>query len=503
MNVDDAFFDKMEPRMQKAFADMAALESGAIANPDENRMVGHYWLRNAALAPTPEIRNEIEETIFRIKDFAANIHAGEIHGAGGTFKNYLLIGIGGSALGPQFIAHALGNPKTEKLKPFFFDNTDPDGMNRILAAIGVDLKRTLCIVISKSGGTKETRNGMLVAEDAFKRAGLDFGQHAVAITMQDSELDRRAFTNKWITRFPMWDWVGGRTSVLSVVGLLPAALQGINIKNLLLGACECDKTTRTNNTKANPASLLSLAWYESGNGKGSKNMVILPYKDRLELFSKYLQQLVMESLGKEHDLDGKVVNQGIVVLGNKGATDQHSYVQQLRDGLNNFFVTFIEVLKDNSNQTPMVEPGVSSGDYLHGFYLGTRHALTDKGRESVTISVNEVSPFTVGILIALFERTVAFYASLIKINAYHQPGVEAGKKAAGEMIRIQCQILEFLSNRPGKAFTVEEIANGIEKGEEGEQIYKICEHLAANHGIETHKILDNNILGKKYNSIHF
>ena len=99
-------------------------------------MVGHYWLRNPSLAPTPEIRSEIEETVARIKDFAAKIHAGEICGAGGTFKNYLLIGIGGSALGPQFVAHALGNPKTDRLKPFFFDNTDPDGMDRVLATIG-------------------------------------------------------------------------------------------------------------------------------------------------------------------------------------------------------------------------------------------------------------------------------------------------------------------------------------------------------------------------------
>ena len=161
MNVDDAFFARMEPRIQKAFADMAALEAGAIANPDENRMVGHYWLRNPSLAPTPEIRNEIEEAIAQIKEFAAKIHAGEIRGAGGSFKNYLLIGIGGSALGPQFVAHALGDPRTDKLKPFFFDNTDPDGMDRVLATIGADLNRTLCIVISKSGGTKETRNGML------------------------------------------------------------------------------------------------------------------------------------------------------------------------------------------------------------------------------------------------------------------------------------------------------------------------------------------------------
>jgi glucose-6-phosphate isomerase len=498
MNVDDAFFAKMEPRMQKAFADMTALEAGAISNPDENRMVGHYWLRNSSLAPTPEIHSEIEGTVSRIKEIAAKIHGGEIRGAGGTFKNYLLIGIGGSALGPQFVAHALGNPKTDRLKPFFFDNTDPDGMDRILATIGTDLNRTLCIVISKSGGTKETRNGMLIAEDAFRRAGLDFSQHAVAITMQDSELDKLAVADKWITRFPMWDWVGGRTSVLSAVGLLPAALQGIDITNLLLGSCECDKLTRINAIKLNPSSLLSLAWFVSGNGKGAKIMVVLPYKDRLELFSKYLQQLVMESLGKEHDLNGNVVNQGIVVLGNKGATDQHSYVQQLRDGLNNFSVTFIEVLKDGSGPTLMVEPGVTSGDYLHGFYLGTRQALAEKGRDSVTITVNEVSPFVVGVLIALFERAVGLYASLININAYHQPGVEAGKKAAKQVIRIQSQILEFLSKQPDKAFTAEEIANGIKAGDEVEHIFKTCEHLSSNMKIEIHKPFYKSVLSIKY-----
>jgi glucose-6-phosphate isomerase len=501
MNVDDAFFAAMEPRMQKAFDDMTALEGGAIANPDENRMVGHYWLRNPSLAPTTEIRREIEEAVLRIKDFAAKVHAGEIRGSGGPFKNYLLIGIGGSALGPQFVAHALGDPRTDKLKPFFFDNTDPDGMERVLATIGADLNRTLCIVISKSGGTKETRNGMLVAEDAFKRAGLDFGRHAVAITTHGSELDKRAASNKWISRFPMWDWVGGRTSELSPVGLLPAALQGIDITNLLLGASECDKATRSRNVKTNPASLLSLAWFESGNGKGTKNMVILPYKDRFELFSKYLQQLVMESLGKESDGDRNVVNQGIVVLGNKGSTDQHSYVQQLRDGLNNFFVAFIEVLKDENKQSLMVEPKVTCGDYLQGSYLGTRQALAGNERESVTIIVKEVSEYAIGTLIALFERAVGFYASLVNINAYHQPGVEAGKKAASKVIQTQCQILEFFSKQTGKAFDVAEISEGIGASDEIEHIFKICEHLVANQRLVIHKALDNNILHNKYSTM--
>jgi len=480
MNVDDAFFTAMEPRLQKAYAAMDALEKGAIANPDENRMVGHYWIRTPALAPTPEIRKEIQETIASIKAFAAKIHSGEIKGAGGPFKNFLLVGIGGSALGPQFVANALGDPRSDKLKPFFFDNTDPDGMNRVLAHIGVDLSRTLCIVISKSGGTKETRNGMLVAKAAYEELGLNFGQHTLAVTMTGSELDNLAATDKWIKRFPMWDWVGGRTSELSPVGLLPSALQGFNIDEMLDGAGQCDAVTRIHQTKSNPAALLALAWFESGNGKGTKNMVVLPYKDRLELFSKYLQQLLMESLGKELDLDKKVVNQGITVLGNKGATDQHSYIQQLRDGLNDFFAVFIEVLKDENKPSLLVEPKVTSGDFLHGFYLGTRQALAESNRESITITVKNVSPACVGALIALFERTVGFYASLVNINAYHQPGVEAGKKAAGNVIAIQKLILDYLASQKGKSLTAADIAKAINKAEDIELVFKITQHLAAN-----------------------
>ncbi|HTX20480.1 MAG TPA: glucose-6-phosphate isomerase [Candidatus Aquilonibacter sp.] len=484
MNVDDAFFAAMEPKIQKALADMDALEAGAIANPDENRMVGHYWLRNPALAPTPEIRKEIQDAIDQVNIFAAKVHAGEIRGAGGPFENYLLIGIGGSALGPQFVAHALGDPRTDKLKPHFFDNTDPDGMDRVLATIGGGLNRTLCIIISKSGGTKETRNGMLVAKTAFERASLDFGRHSVAVTSAGSELDKYAIQNKWLERFPMWDWVGGRTSELSPVGLLPAALQGINISDLIKGAYECDKVTRTKNAKTNPACQLALTWFASGNGKGTKNMVILPYKDRLELFSKYLQQLVMESLGKERDLSGNIVNQGITVLGNKGATDQHSYIQQLRDGLNDFFVTFIEVLNDGHGSNLAVEPNVASGDFLEGFYLGTRQALAEKSRESITITIENTSAFSAGILIALFERAVGLYATFVNINAYHQPGVEAGKKAAANIIQLQNKILRLLSQSEKQALAVFEIAKGIDSNEEVESVFKICEHLSANNKIQ-------------------
>ena len=327
---------------------------------------------------------------------------------------------------------------------------------------------------------KETRNGMLVAQAAYEKAGLNFGQHAVAVTMSGSELDKFSLANHWLERFPMWDWVGGRTSELSAVGLLPAALQGINIDGLLAGAQLVDSVTRQKTVKANPAAQLALAWYVSGNGKGTKNMVVLPYKDRLELFSKYLQQLVMESLGKALDLDGKLVNQGICVLGNKGSTDQHSYIQQLRDGLNNFFATFIEVHKDQLGEPLFTEPDATSGDFLQGFFLGTRTALAENNRESITITVSDVTPETVGLLIALFERTVGFYATLVNINAYHQPGVEAGKKAAGNVLAIQREIIGFLKANLNQSFSAHDISKGIGKEDEIELVFKILEHLAAN-----------------------
>jgi glucose-6-phosphate isomerase len=465
----------LAPQIEKAFKHLAALESGAIANPDEGRMVGHYWLRNPALAPTAELRNAITAPLQALKDFADQVHTGAVKPpSGGIFEQLLVIGIGGSALGPQLVADALGH--TARLPIHFLDNTDPAGIDRVLAdLLRLGLAKTLVIVISKSGGTPETRNGMLETKAAFDAAGLDFGPHAVAVTGTGSKLDQFAVENHFITRFPMEDWIGGRTSVLSTVGLVPAALQGLDIDSLLAGAAAMDAKTRIPNASTNAAMRLALAWHHAGNGRGEKDMVVLPYKDSLVLFSKYLQQLIMESLGKELDLDGNTVNQGIAVYGNKGSTDQHAYVQQLRDGVNNFFATFVEVRKARSKPGIEVEPGFTSADYLQGFLRGTRKALYGNGRKSITLSIHEVSPFTLGLLIALFERAVTLYASLVNINAYHQPGVEAGKKAATVFLDLLNQVRGRLTADPK---TADCIARDIDA--DPEDTYHSLTHLSAN-----------------------
>jgi glucose-6-phosphate isomerase len=473
MHFEDGYFDSMEPSMQRAYQAMDELEKGAIANPDEDRMVGHYWLRAPELAPTPEIVAEIKTSVQAIRAFAAGLDP--------KFTQLLSIGIGGSALGPMFVADALGNPDSDRLKVHFIDNTDPDGIARMLTLLQGKLGETLVTVTSKSGGTPDTRNGMIVVAGGYKKAGLDFAKHAVAITMPGSHLDKQAESEGWLARFAMFDWVGGRVSETSAVGLLPAALQGLDIDAMLAGAAACDQVTRQHGTRANPSALLALMWFKATNGRGEKDMVVLPYKDRLLLFSRYLQQLVMESLGKRMDLDGKRVDQGISVYGNKGSTDQHAFVQQLRDGVNNFFITFVRVLEDGGDPIE-VEPGVMAGDYLHGFLLGTREALYGNERQSITITIQKVDARTIGVLIALFERAVGFYASLVHINAYNQPGVEAGKKAASVVLTLQNQILGALSSEPA---TADAVAAKIGNPDAAEAVFLILEHLSANHRVRS------------------
>lgn len=505
----ESFFTKTHHSLRRAFAEMTRLERGERVNTTENRRVGHYWLRTPELlveTGDPELRSladEISATVERIKAFAAQVHRGELCGQGGRFEHLLLIGIGGSALGPQLVARALGHPDRDRLRPWFFDNTDPDGMDFTLAALAATtserrlaaaLGRTLCVVISKSGGTPETTNGMIEAAHAYEREGLCFESHAVAITLTGSQLHRRATdpARPWLDTFPMWDWVGGRTSVTSAVGLLPAALQGLDIDSLLAGARACDAVTRVPDAARNPAARLALAWLFLTEGRGARDMVVLPYKDRLELFARYLQQLVMESLGKEFNRAGDLVNQGLTVYGNKGSTDQHAYVQQLREGVPNFFVTFIEVLRDHAPGRPQVEvePGITSGDYLAGFLWGTRQALWENGRPSITLTLDEVNAHRLGVLLALFERAVGLYAGLVNINAYDQPGVEAGKKAAARILQLQRRLLEHL-RQPGACppggWTAEQLATALSPDETGqpvdpETVFKICAHLAANPG---------------------
>lgn len=484
----DNFFQSMQSKIVRAFNEMEALEMGHLSNPDEKRMVGHYWLRNFQLAPKQAINIALHDNWLKVRAFADKVINQELQGSSGPFKTLLCIGIGGSALGPQLLSEALDR-KPKGLHAVFIDNTDPDGIHRVLKKLNKHLGQTLVLTTSKSGGTPEPRNGLMEVRAAFEKQKLPFNKHAVAITCAGSELDQLAQKEEWLARFPMWDWVGGRTSLFSNVGLVPSALQNIDISSMVQGATEMDILTRNTEVLNNPAMMLALSWYVCTEGSGKKNMVVLPYKDSLALFPKYLQQLVMESLGKKFSLDGRKVFQGLTVYGNKGSTDQHAYVQQLRDGLDDSFVTFIEVQTSRNASQVKVEGNLTSGDFLEGFFLGTREALTEVNRPSITLTMKHLNAQSLGALIALFERAVGFYASFVRINAYHQPGVEAGKKAAKKFLELQQQIVKFLSEHAGHYFSSEEVAEALKVSDNVESVFKLLEYLAANKRIGRNKLL--------------
>ncbi|MCA9572921.1 MAG: glucose-6-phosphate isomerase, partial [Myxococcales bacterium] len=207
---------------EDVFAAMRDLEAGSVANPDEGRQVGHYWLRAPDHAPTVELGEAIGSTRDAVMAFAEGVRSGATRTPDGSpFTDVLHVGIGGSALGPQLLVDALG---TGPLRLSFVDNIDPDGIQRTLDALGDRLDTTLVVGVSKSGGTPETAHGITLVRRALEKRGLHAPGHMVAVTGEGSQLDVQAREEAWLARFAMWDWVGGRTSVTSAVGLLPGAL---------------------------------------------------------------------------------------------------------------------------------------------------------------------------------------------------------------------------------------------------------------------------------------
>ena len=437
-------------RMAQALVAMDALEAGAVANADEGRQVGHYWLRSPELAPTPELQQSIRAA----RDRALALERGD-------HDHLLIIGIGGSALGPQLLCDALG---TDEVQVHFMDNADPEGVERTLGDI--DPARTLVLAMSKSGTTAETLGCLRAAQAHWAARGEPFAPHAIAVTCAGSALDQEAERDGWRDRFPMWDWVGGRTSITSPVGLVPMQLAGLDGAALLEGARAMDALTRKP-MEENPAAQLAAAWFVAGEGRGDRALVILPYRDRLILLSRYLQQLVMESLGKATDRHGQTVHQGLAVYGNKGSTDQHAIVQQLRDGRDDSLVHFVEVFD------PGTEAHTELGDQLLGFLMGTRQALAEAGRPSITLSLPKADAHGLGMVIALFERAVGIYAELVDINAYNQPGVEAGKRGAQSAEWLLAQLKTGLTTQPKSA---NEFSNKL--GESERIVWRALVHLS-------------------------
>ena len=451
--------------MQKAFAAMDALEAGAIANPDEKRMVGHYWLRDPTLAPTPELARGDRRRRWRASSSSpTTCTTARVRGERGALHEparhrHRRLG----ARSRVRRAPRSARPSDRMQRRTSSTTPIPTAWTACSAQLGGGLDETLTSSSRSRAAPRRRATACSRPRPRTSAPGLDFGKHAVAVTGVGSELDATPTEKGWLARFPMWDWVGGRTQrALARSGSCRRRCRASTSTRMLDGARGLRRGRRAcTTTRKNPAALLALCWYSRGRRRGEKDMVVLPYKDRLVLFSRYLQQLVMESLGKEKDLDGKVVHQGIAVYGNKGSTDQHAYVQQLREGVHNFFVTFIEVLQGSRRQ-------VAGGRGRARPRATTSPASsTARGARSTrTIASRSPSPSTrstrarVGVLIALYERAVGFYASLVNINAYHQPGVEAGKKAAAAVLALQTEDPDAARRRARASATVDEIARG-------------------------------------------
>lgn len=465
LDATQAYLDRqavLELPWESAFEWEAAAERGEPINTSEGRAVGHTWLRSPERAPTLKLAEEIEAGIERTSTLADAIRTGQLTEPGGCpFTDVLHIGIGGSQLGPDLLVDALsedGSGQPRGLPIHFCDNIDPATFHRILGRLGPRLATTLVVVVSKSGSTVEPASALLWFRNALAERGLDTPKRLVAITCEGSALHQQAGTEGWMASLPLWSWVGGRFGTTSPAGLFTAGLAGLDTSLLLAGAAAMDDWTRRPDPLNNPAALLAAAWHLNGNGRGDRHVVVLPYADRLQRLGRWLQQVVMESIGKGVDRQDRPVCQGLTVFGTKGSTDQHAYVQQLRDGRNDALILFVQAFETGAPPAHLPD-GTTADDILQGFLMGTRRALAQTGRPSLTLSLDRIDEHTLGGLVALFERAVGLYAGLIDVNAFDQPGVEAGKKAARTLLNLGARLDQALAEGGG---TVETLAEQIQ-----------------------------------------
>ncbi len=361
------------------------------------------------------------------------------------FENFVVLGIGGSALGPIAVFTALKHlyynelSKEKRGTPRFYvvDNVDPERMNALFDII--DAEKTMFNVITKSGATSETMSQYLIIMDMLQsKLGDKATENVIATTSESKGNLIKLSKRDGIKTFYIPDGVGGRFSELSPVGLLPAAVVGIDISKMLDGARDMDKKCKSGSLSENPA--LTTAALQYLSIKQGKNIgVMMPYADSLKYISDWYAQLWAESLGKETDLDGNYVNVGQTPVKALGVTDQHSQVQLYNEGPYDKVITFIEV--ENFRSSTVIPNGCEDFpdvNFLCGHTLNelmskelyaTRYALTKRGRMNYTIVLDEVNEYNIGALLYYMQLQTAYAGAMFNVDAYNQPGVEGGKNA--------------------------------------------------------------------------
>ena len=377
-----------------------------------------------------------EETVWYVKEFAAMVE--------GRFDNILVLGIGGSALGAQALSEALLKPywnlldkeQRENLpRIFFLDNIDPDQINALLDIL--DLKKTLVNVITKSGSTAETMSQFMIIKDRlYNLLGDDYRKNVVATTDKQAGILRQLANEEGYKTFVVPDDVGGRFSVFSAVGLLPLALVGVDIDEIIKGIKIMDLTLKNTDIFKNIAAQNALIHYLMDKQKGKYLSVMMPYSSRLKYVSDWYCQLWAESLGKEFDKDGNKVNNGPTPLKALGATDQHSQIQLYNEGKNDKVMTFIRVEEfDTTLEIPNIFE-YTGLNYLGGKTINrlinaeadsTAVALADFKRPNITITIPKINEYYLAQLFYMFEMQTAIIGELYNIDAFNQPGVEQAK----------------------------------------------------------------------------
>jgi len=353
------------------------------------------------------------------------------------YKHFVLLGIGGSALGPLCLEQTFGHLFKEK-KLLVLDNIDP-----ILLAEAediIDYRKTLFIVITKSGTTPETMSQYFYFREKINKKKLDPKKHFVFITDPKKGLLRQIANEEKITSFEIPENVGGRFSILSPVGLLPAALLDLKIEKMLAGARKMrEKFLSKNPTENLPFQLAKIQYQMAQKGKSIN--VMIPYSQKLFRLADWYRQLLAESIGKKFDNNGKVVNIGITPVNALGVTDQHSQLQLYNEGPNDKLFIFLEVQKlkptltiprpkvyKNNPDLNFLDKNVTFSQLLQIEKDATASALTQNSRPNLTIQLDEINEENLGALFMLFEASTAFLGEMFNINAFDQPGVELSKK---------------------------------------------------------------------------
>ena len=361
------------------------------------------------------------------------------------FDNFVVLGIGGSALGPiavfQALCHLRHNelPKSKRKAPKLYveDNVDPERMAALLSVL--DLDKTVFNVITKSGATSETMAQYLIIMDILKKKyGANAKDHMIATTSASKGNLIKIAKSEGLKTFYIPDGVGGRFSELCPVGLLPAAVVGIDIKAMLKGAAYMDKICKNKDMRKNPALISAFLQYLAMK-RGKNISVMMPYADSLKYVADWYCQLWGESLGKAVDKDGNKVYVGQTPVKSLGVTDQHSQVQLYREGPFDKVITLIGVEKyradveisNGCENIPDVNflSGHSLNELITAEMKATEYALTTANRLNYTITLPEVNAFTIGELLFMFEMETAFTGAMLNIDTFNQPGVEGGKNA--------------------------------------------------------------------------